>query len=106
MLNSQMAGVRVAQAVLASVDKKWPGSYERAIELQSHWPVTAMFGIHEKIVNSDFYNHVSTNNLFFDTEEEMMTWVNAASYPVGFEVSIKVYAWDLGPEYLRTAHYC
>jgi hypothetical protein len=101
--------VTLASMILATIEPRAPHAPVDVMK-QSHWPADAMFAIEVETFHRDFGNRSGGKSVrFFRSQEEMdldltEEETHIANIDYAYSAHIKVYEWDLGPEYKRTTY--
>jgi len=100
-----MLGRYIAMSIIESVAPYWYQDPVATIERQGNWPVDAEYGAVIRIHDRGFNNHDCGQVKFFRNKEALDEYMKEAqeNYPGSeFSFSAEIYAWDLGPEHLRS----
>jgi hypothetical protein len=101
--------VTLASMILSTIAPR--GKHEPLdVMKQGHWPAWAMFAIEIETFHRDFGNRSGGKSVrFFSSQEEMdfdmaEEHSHIANIDYAYSAHVKVYEWDLGPEYKRTQY--
>ncbi len=109
MAIEQYLGAFVHGMIMANIAPYYKGD-GHDLARQGNWPRIGdtPWGVEYQSHNRDFGNRASGwARKFFQTEEELLGWVHELRQATAEDewvrsFEIRVYAWDLGPEYTHT----